>query len=60
MALVLHFLDTKRCTFSLTNTYMDADMRPIAESAIRKLNGMSEEEYAALSFDADGDAENEG
>jgi len=40
--------------------YMDADMRPIAESAIRKLNGMSEEEYAALSFDADGDAENEG
>jgi len=39
--------------------YMDGDMRPIAESAIQKLNGMSDEEYAAASFDADGDVEDE-
>ena len=35
--------------------YMDCDMLRIAESAIRKLNGMSEEDYAAASFEADED-----
>jgi len=35
--------------------YMDCDMRRIAESAIQKLNGMSEEDYAVASFVADED-----
>ena len=38
---------------------MDGDMREIAESATRKLNAMSAEEYAAATFDPADDTTDE-